>query len=570
MEVNCLEHVKRRRLGDLLIDVGLVSKEQLEMALEEQKKSGEKLGEVLVGKGFVTEQNIIQVLEFQLGIPHVDLDKYQINSASVNLISESIAKRHGIIPINHQNDVITLAMSDPMNVFAIDDVKIYTGMEVQPVIVSMEAVKKAIGKYYGSQQALKAVEEFKKEKSVSIGITNSEADEKQNEEINNAPAVKLVNSIFEQALRSRASDIHIEPFEKYLKVRFRIDGKLYEIMRAEVDIVSAISSRIKIIGGMNIAEKRAPQDGRITITIADKVLDLRVSILPTVYGEKIVLRVVDKKSFVIKKEELGFTKSDQTLFENMLKNPHGIILVTGPTGSGKSTTLYSAINEINSPDINIITIEDPVEALIEGVNQVNINSKSGLTFAAGLRSVLRQDPNVIMIGEIRDNETAEIAVRAAITGHLVLSTLHTNDAPGAILRLIDMGIEPFLASSSIVGVIAQRLIRMICKNCKVEYKPKPDELEFLRVKSPDDVKLFRGRGCAVCSGTGYKGRQGIYEVMMITKTHREMINRDCAEEELRQVSIDIGGMITLSENARTRVLDGSTTLEEMIRVTYSE
>lgn len=560
----------RKRLGDLLLEVGLLTKDQLEKALDIQKRTGEKLGEVLISEGFVTQQDIIQALEFQLGIPHVVLEKYEIDPDICLLVSENIARRHGLIPIRRESNVLTVAMVDPLNVFAIDDVKIYSGLEVQPVIASLEDINKAIDRYYSKQKAMKAVEEFKKEKSSTLRIHSDDGEEQQStDEINNAPAVKLINSILEQAVKSRASDIHIEPFEKYIKIRYRIDGQLYEVMRPEIDIMSTISSRIKIIGGMNIAEKRLPQDGRITIQINDKVFDLRVSILPTVFGEKIVIRVVDKKSFIIPKEKLGFDEDDRVKFEKMLLQPHGILLVTGPTGSGKSTTLYSAINQINKPKINIITIEDPVEALIEGVNQVNVNYKTGLTFAAGLRSILRQDPNVIMIGEIRDSETAEIAVRAAITGHLVLSTLHTNDAIGAISRLIDMGIEPFLVASSVVGVIAQRLVKRVCSNCIKEYFANSEELEILGFGKDEKVKLYAGRGCPVCNGTGYKGRQGVYEIMQMTKKHRELINGHRPEDELREAS-KANGMRTLKDSVKRGVLSGMTTVDEMLRVSCAD
>ncbi|MCX7920410.1 MAG: ATPase, T2SS/T4P/T4SS family [Clostridia bacterium] len=559
----------RKRLGDLLLEVGLITKEQLDKALELQKSTGQKLGEVLISNGFVTQQNIIQALEFQLGIPHVVLERYDIDPLTCLFISENIARRHGVIPIRQENGILTVAMYDPLNVYAIDDVKIYSGMDVQPVIASLSEINKAIDKYYSTQKAMKAVEEFKKEKGSTFRINSEEVNEQSNDEINNAPTVKLINSIIEQAVRSRASDIHIEPFEKYIKIRYRIDGQMREVMRPEIDIMNSLSSRIKVIGGMNIAEKRLPQDGRITVQIDEKEMDLRVSILPTVFGEKIVIRVVDKSSFIIPKDKMGFGEDERTRFEKMLMNPHGIILVTGPTGSGKSTTLYSAVNEINKPDINIITIEDPVEALIEGVNQVNVNHKTGLTFAAGLRSILRQDPNVIMIGEIRDGETAEIAVRAAITGHLVLSTLHTNDAPGAVLRLIDMGIEPFMVATSIVGVIAQRLVRRVCTNCVREYYANEEELELLGFKHGDKIKLYEGRGCPVCNGTGYKGRQGVYEIMAVTKKHRELINRRCTEDELRELSTKEYGMKTLGENVVRFVLEGVTTVEEMMRIAYS-
>ncbi|EPR09944.1 GspE/PulE family protein [Ruminiclostridium papyrosolvens] len=557
----------RKRLGDLLLEVEMITTNQLESAIEVQKKTGEKLGSILTKLGYVTEDDIIQVLEFQLGIPHVKLEKYNIDKSAYLAIPESIAKRYGLIPIKKEKGTLTVAMSDPLNVFAIDDLNIYSGMEIQPVIASFDDISKAIDKYYSAQKAMKAVEEFKKEQVSTIKINSDTSEEQNIEEINNAPAVKVINSIIEQAVRSRASDIHIEPFEEYIKIRFRTDGQLCEIMRPEIDIMPAISARIKIIGGMNIAEKRLPQDGRISIEVDGKEYDLRVSILPTIFGEKIVIRIADKKAFVLSRSQLGFNDYEEQQFHKMLLNPHGIIMVTGPTGSGKTTTLYSAISEINSPDINIITVEDPVECVIDGVNHVQVNTKTGMTFAAGLRSILRQDPDVIMIGEIRDRETAEIAVRAAITGHLVLSTLHTNDAPSSVLRLIDMGIEPYMVSSSIVGVIAQRLYKKICSNCKMEYSANDNEKSILGITDIEPV-LYKGRGCPMCSHTGYRGRHGVYELISITKKHKEMINNKCSEEEFRNYSIQ-NGMVTLRDNLVKKVLAGDTTIDELIRIAYS-
>lgn len=557
----------RKRLGDLLLEVGLISKEQLDKALEIQMQSGEKIGQVLLSNGFVSQQDIIQVLEFQLGIPHVDLEKYNIDPAACVLISENLAKRYGLIPIQKNNDILTVAMSDPLNVFAIDDVKIFSGMEVQPVIATLQDINNAIDKYYSAQKAMQAVEEFKKEHS-NVKISNTAEEEQSNEEINNSPAVKLINSVIEQAINNRASDIHIEPFEKYIKIRFRIDGQLRETMRPDSDIMASVATRIKIIAGMNIAEKRIPQDGRFSVQVSDNDYELRVSILPTIFGEKIVIRIANSQAFVVSKEALGFSKDDLKKFDGMLKNPHGIIIVAGPTGSGKTTTLYSAINEINVPHLNIVTIEDPVECILDGVNHVQVNTKAGFTFASGLRSILRQDPNVIMIGEIRDSETAQIAVRAAITGHLVLSTLHTNDAAGTILRLIDMGVEPYMASSSIVGVIAQRLVKRICTNCSYTYNASEEELETLEMDKSEQLRLTVGRGCAVCNKTGYKGRIGVYEIMTLTKEHRELINNKCSEDELRMYSI-MNGMSTLKESVKRYVLEGLTTIDEMVRISYN-
>ncbi len=557
----------KKRLGDLLLEVGMITQEQLNSAMDNQKKTGEKLGNVLTKLGYVSEDDIIQVLEFQLGIPHVKLEKYNIDKSAYLTIPESISRRYGLIPIKKDNGILTVAMSDPLNVFAIDDLKIYSGLEIQPVIASHNDIVKAIDRYYSTEKALKAVEEFKKEHISTLKINSDATSEQSIDEINNSPAVKVINSIIEQAVRNRASDIHIEPFETFIKIRFRTDGQLCEIMRPEIDIMPAISARIKIIGGMNIAEKRLPQDGRISVEVDDKEYDLRVSILPTLFGEKIVIRIADKKTFVLTKDQLGFNKYESEQFEKMLLNPHGIILVTGPTGSGKSTTLYSAISEINRPEINIVTVEDPIECTIEGVNQVQVNTKAGMTFAASLRSILRQDPDVIMIGEIRDMETAEIAVRAAITGHLVISTLHTNDAPSSVMRLIDMGIEPYMVSSAMVGVIAQRLVRKICSNCCIKYPASDEDMKLLGI-SGERPMLSKGRGCPICNKTGYRGRKGVYEVITVSKMHKEMINQRCSEEEFKKYSIE-HGMLSLRENIVKKVLLGETTISELIRIAYS-
>ncbi len=556
----------RKRLGDLLLEVGMITQEQLDAAIDFQKKTGEKLGNAITKLGYASEDDIIQVLEFQLGIPHVKLEKYNIEKLACSSIPESIARRYGLIPIKKDKGILTVAMSDPLNVFAIDDVRIYSGLEVQPVIANNASVIKAIDKYYGADKAMRAVEEFKKEHT-TLKINSEVVNDQSEDEVNNSPAVKAINSIIEQAVRSRASDVHIEPFESYINIRYRIDGQLSVIMRPDIDIMPAISARIKIIGGMNIAEKRLPQDGRISIEVDGREYDLRVSILPTIYGEKIVIRIADKNAFVLSKEELGFNEYEIKQFTNMLQNPHGIILVTGPTGSGKSTTLYSAISEINKQDINIVTVEDPVECIIEGVNQVQVNTKTGMTFATSLRSILRQDPDVIMIGEIRDAETAEIAVRAAITGHLVLSTIHTNDAPSSVLRLVDMGIEPYMVSSAMVGVIAQRLVRRICPNCTEKYTATDEEMEILRLEG-ERPTLSKGRGCPMCTFTGYRGRQGVYEVITVSRKHKEMINNRCSEGELKEYSIE-KGMLTLRENLIKKVLAGETTVSELVKTAYS-
>jgi len=556
----------RKRLGEFLIEAGLITQEQLQKALNIQKTTNKKLGEVLVENGFVTEDQIIEVLEYQLGIPHVKLDRYPIDQECVKLISETLAKRHTVLPIKMERDKLIIAMSDPLNIFALEDVQIYTGKQVQPVLAKEEEIKRFINKYYGKQEALKAAEEFKKENKALRLDRNKNP--RTSEDYVQGPIVKLVNSIFEQAINQRASDIHIEPFEEEVRIKFRIDGILYEIMKVEYELHAPLVARIKVIGNMDIAEKRLPQDGRTTFEIYDREYDMRISSLPTVFGEKIVIRIADKREFLKDKKNLGFLEHDLKQYEKLISSPHGIILVSGPTGSGKSTTLYTALRELNTGDRNIITVEDPVESTIYGVNQVEVNPKAGLTFATALRSILRQDPDIIMIGEIRDRETAEIAVRAAITGHLVLSTIHTNDAPSSVTRLIDMGVEGFLISSSLIGVIAQRLVRRICPYCKEEYIASFDEIKALGLEYDREYKLYRGSGCLYCGHKGYIGRTGIYEILTIDKELRTAITKGVSSDELKDLAVK-KGMVTLKNSCIQKVLNGETTVEEYLRVTYS-
>ncbi|QCX32673.1 type II secretion system protein GspE [Caloramator sp. E03] len=554
----------RKKLGEFLIDAGLITNEQLQKALALQKNTNKKLGEILVENGFITEDQIIEVLEYQLGIPHVKLDRYPIDQEAVKLITETLAKRHTLLPIRLENDSLYVAMADPLNIFAIEDVAIYTGKHVQPVLSKEEDIKRFINKYYGKQEALKAAEEFKKENKIFKFDKNI----KPSDDDAQGPIVKLVNAIFEQAINQRASDIHIEPFENEVRIKFRIDGILYEIMKVEYELHAPLIARIKVIGNMDIAEKRIPQDGRTSFEIYDREYDMRISSLPTVFGEKIVIRIADKREFLKDKKNLGFLEYDLKQYERLVSSPHGIILVSGPTGSGKSTTLYAALKELNTGDRNIITVEDPVESTIYGVNQVEVNPKAGLTFASALRSILRQDPDIIMIGEIRDKETAEIAVRAAITGHLVLSTIHTNDAPSSVTRLIDMGIEPFMISSSLVGVISQRLVRKICPYCKTEYSPELGEIRAMGLDETKMYKLYKGEGCIYCGQKGYIGRTGIYEILAIDKELRAAINKGLSSDELKDLSIK-KGMVTLKNSCIEKVIKGETTFEEYLRVTYS-
>jgi len=559
----------KKRLGDLLIESGKITLEQLDLVLKKQKSTGKRLGELLVDEGIVTEDDILSVLEVQLAIPRAYLEFIDVSKEAIKLIPESLASKYNLIPIYIKNNKINVVMSDPLNIFALDDIKIASGYDVEPLIATATEVRQAISKYYSSQFVQKAAEELTKEQiSKKLSAETKTQEEEANfDDVKNAPVVRLIDSVIDNAVKARASDIHIEPFETYVKIRYRIDGELQDVLRSPKETIGALITRIKILSNLNIAEKRVPQDGRIVTTVDNKSVDLRVSVLPTVNGEKVVIRVLSKDSFLMGKNELGLYKDDIEKLDRIISSPYGVALVTGPTGSGKSTTLYTLLKELNTENKNIITIEDPVEFQMDGVNQVNVNIKAGLTFASGLRSILRQDPDIIMIGEIRDNETAEIAIRSAITGHVVLSTIHTNDAPSSVVRLQDMGIEPYLIATSLSGVIAQRLVRKVCSNCKEEFEASETEKELLGKSKEESVKLYKGKGCPQCSHTGYKGRIGVYEIMEITREHREMIMKKCSIDELRDLSIS-KGMKTLRLYCRDLVIDGVTTLDELMRIAY--
>ncbi len=552
------------KLGELLLYSGKITKEQLNDALEKQKEDGRKLGEILVEEGYITNNDIIEVLEFQLGIPHVDLDKYTINPDIVSTIPENIARRHELIAIDKKGDYLIVAMADPLNIFAIDDIKMFTKLEIQPVIASKEIILKNIDKFYIKESTEKMLKEFKN----SYEFDNKDKiEEDELLEIASAPIVKLINSIIQQAVDMRASDIHIEPYAKDIRVRFRIDGDLHEIMKLSSFSLSAIVTRIKIMGKMNIAEKRVPQDGRAETKINGEEIDVRISTIPTVYGEKIVLRLLERSNFMFSKEKLGFNERNLKVFDKILSQPYGILLVTGPTGSGKTTTLYATLKELNKIEKNIVTIEDPVEYKLEGINQIQVNPKAGLTFASGLRSILRQDPDIIMVGEIRDSETAEIAVRAAITGHLVLSTLHTNDCASSIIRLVDMGIEPYLVSSAVIGVVSQRLVKELCPNCKIPYKASYSEKSLLGLDKDKEITLYNPKGCNKCNN-GYKGRRAVHEVMVVNENIRRLIDNGASVEDLK-IAAKKQGMITLLEDAVNLALNGHTTVEEVLKAGYT-
>lgn len=557
---------KKLRLGDVLVNSGIITAEDLQKGLELQKGSGRKLGETLVDAGITTEENIAKALSSQLGYEMVDLQDITIEEEILNLIPVNILKKYSMLPFEYSAtgmNVLRVAMADPMNMAAMDDINIITNLQVEPVVATSQDIMLALDRYFGQAEVNSALEEYVKEKAIQM----AEQEDAFSEDINNSPIVQLVKTMIEQAVRQRSSDIHIEPMEKQVRVRYRIDGALYEKATYNISLLPAMVARIKIIGGMDISEKRKPQDGRITQVVDRKEYDIRVSILPTVYGEKIVMRLTSKNALNREKSQLGFKPHDLKKFDHILQNPHGILLVTGPTGSGKSTTLYTALSELNKEDVNIITVEDPVEANIDGINQVQVNNKANLTFASALRSILRQDPDIIMIGEIRDQETASIAVQASITGHLVVSTLHTNSAASTITRLVDMGIEPYLIADSTVGVIAQRLVRRLCSECKRAKKANAEELEMLMRKPDEDITIYEPCGCPKCDGTGFRGRIGVYEIMEITQPLKHIISKGGDVEAIKKQALE-DGMHTLRMSATLHVLEGTTSVPEMMRVSF--
>lgn len=558
--------VEKRRLGDILVRAGKINHFQLQEALKSQKQLGKKLGEILVEQHILTEQDIIQAIEEQTGIKQVDLNEINFDKKAIKAVSQNLCEKYGFVPFELEVNKIKVAMADPLNIFAIDDISIATALDVEVYIAPKSEIYKFIKVIYTSEEVLKAAEALTKE-SLQTRLTSLNLEDL--EDVKNAPVVKMVDFLFRNSIEMRASDIHIEPFEEVIRIRYRIDGDLRLVNTLGIESLAPLVTRIKILAGLNIAEKRIPQDGRIMMQIGEYDVDLRVSILPVVNGEKIVIRILNRSSYEFGRERLGMSTHNIEKLERILGNPHGIVLVTGPTGSGKSTTLYTLLGELNTEEVNIVTIEDPVEYMLTGINQVNVNPKAGLTFASGLRSILRQDPDVVMIGEIRDEETAQIATRAAITGHLVLSTLHTNDAPTTITRLIDMGLEPYLVASSITGVIAQRLVKKICPHCKTAYDASTLEKKFLGVDLSTLLTLYKGEGCGYCQHTGYIGRTGVYEIMEITKEHREAISKNQDIFVLRQLC-EKYGMSVLASECRELVFAGVTTIEELADVTISD
>ena len=572
------------KIGNLLVRAGVITQEQLDHALSMQAKSGGLIGQILVKNGYLNKKSLFEFLQKQMGVDFVDLENIQIDEEVLHLVSSSIAKMHNLIPIEKSNNYLKVAMSDPMNIFSIDDLRLTTGLEIIPCLADEEQIAIQIDKYYGKvdkkkreeqqEQSFAKLDEEIKEINEKIADEIIETEETEEDtldvsDLENAPIVKMVNVILQKAIATKSSDIHIEPQEDLVQIRYRIDGQLVPIMSYDRKILPSLVARVKIMSGLNIAEKRIPQDGRIGMKLHEKEYDMRVSVLPTMFGEKIVIRIADKEGFNVSKQDLGFFEDDMKKFDEIISHPHGIVLVTGPTGSGKSTTLYTALKELCKPNVNILTVEDPVESTIRGINQVQVNVKAGLTFAVALRSFLRQDPDIIMVGEIRDGETAEIATRAAITGHLVFSTLHTNDAASSVTRMIDMGIEPFLLSSSLVGLIAQRLVRRLCPNCKEPVEIDDETRELLNIEEGEEVTVFKAKGCEHCNNTGYKGRIAVYEILQVDREIRELISKNANSDDIKDLAIK-HGMKTLRMNSARLVKNGTTSIEEMMRIAYSE
>lgn len=559
---------KRKRLGDLLVDAGVITEEQLMEALKKQRELGLRLGETLIELKFTDENEIAEALHRQMGFSIAKIREAKLAPEVIALLPESIVRKHNVVPFELDSDnpnILRVAMSDPLDILAIDDLSIVTNMQIEVMVATPSDIYFGIERYYGNEQVAKVAEAYSKERREQQNAR--EKQDEDNEEVDNAPIVLLVNKIIEQAVNERASDIHIEALEDSVRIRFRIDGVMQEMMRYEKELLNAIVARIKIISGMNISEKRVPQDGRMTQRFNRVEYDIRVSSLPTVFGEKVVMRLASKSALTRDKSELGFPEEEMRRFDKLVHNPHGIILVTGPTGSGKSTTLYTVLSELNSGDVNIITVEDPVEADVDGINQVQVNEKAGLTFAAALRSILRQDPDIIMIGEIRDEETASIAVKAAITGHLVVSTLHTNSAASTVTRLEDMGVEPYLLADSTVGIIAQRLVRRLCPKCKREHQLTEEDKTRLHLRGNAAPTIYEpgNTGCTFCNNTGYRGRIGVYEIMPVTPAVRQVIAAGGSAEEIQQKALS-EGMTTLRIGAAKLVLSGVTSISEVERI----
>ncbi|MDP2913798.1 MAG: type II secretion system ATPase GspE [Candidatus Omnitrophota bacterium] len=561
---------QRKSLGESLVEEGIITAEQLKQAQEEESRRGLRLTKALVKLGFIAEDDLVSFLSEKLGVPKIELSNYLIDPKIVELVPEELARKYELIPVLKIGSRLTCAMADPWNILALDEVRARTGLVIEPSVAGETEIKKALNEHYGAKGSMEDLIKSIDEKKLGIGA-DKEIDIKKLKGIVEEPVViKLVNLIVMRAVKEGASDIHIEPEEETLKIRLRVDGLLHEIESPPKHLQSAIVSRIKIMADLDIAERRIPQDGRFTMKMEGKQIDVRVSCVPTIYGENVVMRLLDASSALLTLEELGFSKQMLERYNKLIIRPHGIILVTGPTGSGKTTTLYASLDKINTAEKNIITIEDPVEYKLAGIRQIQVDTKVDLTFANGLRSILRQDPNIIMVGEIRDLETAEIAIQAALTGHLVFSTLHTNDAPGAMTRLTDMGVEPFLASSSVIAVLAQRLVRKICAGCKEQYEPTKEALKDIGLLNErQNTVFYRGKGCPKCMNTGYKGRISIYELMIPDEKIHNAIVAKAPSDEMRKLA-RLAGMITLMEDGIVKIREGVTSVEEVLRVTREE
>ena len=564
------------RLGDLLISAGLITEEQLQEGLQLQKGTGKRLGTVLLENGFITESELIEALQMQLGIEFIDLSKVNIPTELVQMVPKNIAKQYQVVPVRLNRDELYIAMSDPLNFYAIEEVRKAARRKVVPMVAMSSAVERAIQVLYGNEGAAKAIEEMKREAAISGESTATvdtafSGNSVSEDSVSQAPAIRLVNAIIERAITERASDIHMEPRESEFSVRMRIDGLLRDILTVPRELQAAVTSRVKVMSGLDITERRVPQDGRFNVKMRDKDIDLRISTLPTVYGEKIVARLLDKSGMRLSRDSIGLVGDDMEKYKRLIRIKNGVILIVGPTGSGKSTTMYTMIGDLNQRDVNLVTLEDPVEYNIDGVNQVQINEKVGMTFASGLRSILRQDPDIIAIGEIRDGETADIAMRSAITGHVVLSTLHTSDALGTVERLIDMGVEPYLVASALKGVFSQRLVRRICPNCSQPYNPTEEEQNELGLPYDPNRVFYRGKGCPECFDTGYRGRTAVFEIFPLTIQVRRLIAKGAGREALEALLKDPSiGFVSLRENAIRLVEEGKTTGDEVLRVIYED
>ena len=561
--------MKYMRLGDLLVDAGAITEEQLDVALGTQKESHRRLGDELIATGVITERQLIDALMMQLGIEFVDLGECKIDPEMTKLLSKNIAKKYSVVPVKTRGDELYLAMADPLNFMATEEVRAATHKRVVPMIATKSGIDHAIMTLYGTEGAKRAIREMQQEAVQGTDYVAMQVSEVSDSE-SAAPSIRLVDSIIERGISGHASDIHIEPQEGVVNVRMRFDGLLHNTLTIPKELQQSVTSRIKIMCNMDVTERRVPQDGRAIVRIRMHEADLRVSTLPTVHGEKIVMRILDRDAKQDTAEELGFYGRNLELYNRLIQNAQGVILVVGPTGSGKSSTLFTMINALNTESINIVTLEDPVEFSVDGISQVQVNEKTGMTFASGLRSILRQDPDVVSVGEIRDSETAEIAMRAAVTGHLVLSTLHTGDAVSTLDRLNDMGVEPFMLATALKGVVSQRLVRRICPHCRRSYAPTPEEMENLEMSAPagGDVRFYRGEGCSECFNSGYRGRIVVAETLVIDHEIRDVIHRGGTRDQLMS-AVRRSGFQPIMENARDLVLKGVTTSDEVFRTIHT-